>query len=96
MKLKLDENLGERGAKLFRAEKYDVATVAEQGRRPRVDCGMPSRAPMPDHTRSGFQQSPSLSTFGLRRRSGFTLASEAEGGRSLGLLSHADQRLGEA
>lgn len=30
MKLKLDENLGTRGAELFRAAGHDVATVAEQ------------------------------------------------------------------
>ena len=30
MKLKLDENLGNRGATLFRATGHDVATVVEQ------------------------------------------------------------------
>lgn len=30
MKLKLDENLGERGADLFRSAAHDVATVCEQ------------------------------------------------------------------
>jgi predicted nuclease of predicted toxin-antitoxin system len=31
MKLKLDENLGQRGAALFQAAGHDVATVYEQG-----------------------------------------------------------------
>lgn len=31
MKLKLDENLGNRGAEMFRAAGHDVATVFEQG-----------------------------------------------------------------
>ena len=31
MKLKLDENLGSRGAELLRAARHDVATVPEQG-----------------------------------------------------------------
>lgn len=31
MKIKLDENLGQRGAELFRAAGHDVATVPGQG-----------------------------------------------------------------
>ena len=40
MKLKLDENLGNRGATLFRAAGHDVATVVEQNLTSTPDCDL--------------------------------------------------------
>ena len=40
MKLKLDENLGNRGAVLFRAAGHDVATVVEQNLTSTPDCDL--------------------------------------------------------
>lgn len=40
MKLKLDENLGNRGAELFRAAGHDVATVVEQNLISTPDCDL--------------------------------------------------------
>jgi hypothetical protein len=58
--LKLDENLGRRGADLLRRADHDVATVAEQELRSSSDarlidiCRPPSK-PTPEHLRILFE-----------------------------------------